>query len=169
MVFCNFPFLWYEGTGKTVYINNHLLSGLDKEKFSIITLGFSAQTTANQTQDIIEAKLGNCCALRPWGFQIFIEFFTNFQISVARGYTDHQSAGSVLHLWMISTWYCVLPCGSRHHFNWIWFYLLWQPAKEVYGAQPPIELLRQYLDHSGNLHVPRFTWSIRPEIAKQYH
>jgi hypothetical protein len=46
------------GTGKTVYINNHLLSGLDKEKFAIITLGFSAQTTANQTQDIIEAKLG---------------------------------------------------------------------------------------------------------------
>ena len=41
-----------------MYINNHLLSGLDKDKFAIITLGFSAQTTANQTQDIIEAKLG---------------------------------------------------------------------------------------------------------------
>jgi dynein heavy chain len=51
------------GTGKTVYINNHLLSGLDKDKFAIITLGFSAQTTANQTQDIIEAKLGIVCLI----------------------------------------------------------------------------------------------------------
>ena len=56
------------GTGKTVYINNHLLSGLDKEKFAIITLGFSAQTTANQTQDIIEAKLGIAffAEMPPW-------------------------------------------------------------------------------------------------------
>jgi hypothetical protein len=57
-----------EGTGKTVYINNHLLSGLDKDKFAIITLGFSAQTTANQTQDIIEAKLGTS-PLIPLNFE----------------------------------------------------------------------------------------------------
>jgi dynein heavy chain len=45
------------GTGKTVYINNHCLNGLKSEQFNIITLGFSAQTTAMQAQDIIESKL----------------------------------------------------------------------------------------------------------------
>ena len=35
------------GTGKSVYINNVLLSNLDKDKFNIIQVGFSAQTGAN--------------------------------------------------------------------------------------------------------------------------
>jgi dynein heavy chain len=35
------------GTGKSVYINNVLFNVLPKEKFNIITLGFSAQTHCN--------------------------------------------------------------------------------------------------------------------------
>jgi dynein heavy chain len=43
------------GTGKTVNILGHLQNGLP-ERFVPITLAFSAQTGANQTQDLIDSK-----------------------------------------------------------------------------------------------------------------
>jgi dynein heavy chain len=45
------------GTGKTVCVQNMLLHGFDKDSFSFIAFAFSAATTANQTQDIIDGKL----------------------------------------------------------------------------------------------------------------
>lgn len=44
------------GTGKSVTVKNKLLSGMPS-KFNSIFLNFSAQTSANQTQDIIDSKL----------------------------------------------------------------------------------------------------------------
>ncbi|KAH8051544.1 1-aminocyclopropane-1-carboxylate synthase [Aureococcus anophagefferens] len=45
------------GTGKSVSVKNHrLLSGED-DRYTNIILNFSAQTSANQTQDIIDSKL----------------------------------------------------------------------------------------------------------------
>ena len=44
------------GTGKSLSIKNKLLSGMP-EKFNAININFSAQTTANQTQDLIDSKL----------------------------------------------------------------------------------------------------------------
>ena len=44
------------GTGKTVYIKQYLLS-LDSDKFSYLMFNFSAQTSANMTQDILDIKL----------------------------------------------------------------------------------------------------------------
>lgn len=44
------------GTGKSAISNNYLIQ-LPKEKYIITNVNFSAQTSANQTQDIIFSKL----------------------------------------------------------------------------------------------------------------
>jgi dynein heavy chain len=45
------------GTGKTVAAQAMLLRGFDKDFFTSMSFAFSAQTTHNQTQDIIDGKL----------------------------------------------------------------------------------------------------------------
>ncbi|XP_075982332.1 dynein axonemal heavy chain 1-like [Anticarsia gemmatalis] len=92
------------GTGKTVTITSKLSHGLHK-KFICEFLVFSARTSANQTQDVIDSKL------------------------------DRRRRG------------VFGPPPTKRQV----FFIddLNMPALEVYGAQPPIELLRQFMDFSG--------------------
>ncbi len=92
------------GVGKTVDMAELLSAEMPKE-FIPLLLTFSAQTSANQTQDLIDGKLEK----RQRGVY-------------------GPAAGSQYVLFVDD---------------------LNMPQKEKYGAQPPIEILRQWADYSG--------------------
>eukprot|EP00795_Rhopilema_esculentum_P000293 gene293-9945_t len=90
------------GTGKSAITNNFIVK-LDRERYIANFMNFSAQTSSNQTQDMILSKL------------------------------DRRRKGVFGP-----------PIGKR-----VVSFVddLNMPGKERYGAQPPIEVLRQVIDH----------------------
>uniref|UniRef100_A0A803TP24 Dynein axonemal heavy chain 1 n=1 Tax=Anolis carolinensis TaxID=28377 RepID=A0A803TP24_ANOCA len=103
------------GTGKTLTIADKLLKNLPLEYISHFLM-FSARTSANQTQDLIDSKLDKRRkgVFGPPLGRYFIFFIDDLNM----------------------------------------------PALETYGAQPPIELLRQWMDHDG--------WYDRKQIGMSY-
>ena len=101
-----FPFLLIgpTGTGKSLFIGNHLKT-LSLETNLIIFVTFSAQTTATQTQEIIDEKMEK----------------------IRKGIYGPGFGKK-----------CLIFIDDLN-----------MPAYDKYGAQPPIELVRQFFDHKG--------------------
>jgi len=109
------------GTGKSVYVKAHL-SQMDRTNWITMVFNFSAQTSANMTQDIIDGKLDK----RRKGV-----------------YGPPVSKKGVIFVDDLN-----------------------MPQVEKYGAQPPIELLRQTMDHHG--WYDRIDNSFRKLVDLQY-
>ena len=92
------------GTGKTVNINE-LINQEMPEEFACIPITFSAQTSANQTQEALDEK------------------FEKKRKGVYGPPTGKK--------------FCIFIDDLN------------MPKRETYGAQPPIELIRQWMDHKG--------------------
>jgi len=102
------------GTGKSVYIYNVITTTLPQDKYKPLCLGFSAKTSANMTQDIIDGKL------------------------------DKRRKG------------VYGPPMGQHSI--IFVDDLNMPEIETYGAQPPIELIRQLIDNGGWYDLKEKSW-----------
>ena len=135
------------------------LYGLPADKYvppNII--GFSARTTANSTQHLIDAKLDR----RRRG--VFGPPMGK-QASGQHGHTHRHSNGLDVFvvdnvqlpvMWQLLV--AVLGCLSLNYAVCVYHGRtqavvfiddLNMPQLETYGAQPPIELLRQFMDHGG--------------------
>jgi dynein heavy chain len=93
------------GTGKSAFINKMLTTGLPQDKWVGIGLAFSAKTSANMTQNIVDGRLDK----RRKGV-----------------FGPPLNTNAVIFVDDVN-----------------------MPEVEEYGAQPPIELLRQFLCDSG--------------------
>jgi len=93
------------GTGKTKYTTDYLLNKLDPAKFKVLLVGFSAQTSAAQTQHMIDSQMDR----RKRGV-----------------FGPSQGKRCVVFLDDVN-----------------------MPLVETYGAQPPLELLRQGIKYGG--------------------
>lgn len=100
-------FIGKTGTGKTMTVKRLMLNDLDPGKFIPTITVFSANTTSDDSQNILESKLEK--QKRRKGVYGPIVGFTNI----------------------------------------IFIDDLNMPTKEKYGAQPPLELVRQWFDYKG--------------------
>lgn len=142
-----------------------VLQSLSQGIFKPLTLGFSAKTTANMTQDIIDGKLDkrqkgdeHYILPLPPRHDVMLSTVDEMELvthnpTVTLTYTFSPLTPRPLSLFQ-SPALCVTlhigvygpPVGQTAI---IFVDDLNMPEVETYGAQPPLELLRQMIDNKG--------------------
>ncbi|ETO18469.1 dynein, axonemal, heavy chain 7 [Reticulomyxa filosa] len=112
------------GTGKSKVIQKKLLYQLSRDEWEPVCMNFSAETTEVQCQEMIEGKLRG----KKFNKQFFF-FFLKWISKVKRTKTIRGPALGKQAVIFIDD--------------------MNMPEKEKFGAQPPLELLRQFCDYSG--------------------
>lgn len=139
------------GTGKSAYMMKHLFA-MDAETYaSPIIVGFSARTTANMTQYLVDAKLDRRrkgVFGPPAGKKVGEPSHPCRQRCDRMLLKSMQLARQVKALSLV---YVTVHMRACLEFPQVVIFVddLNMPQLETYGAQPPIELLRQYMDHGG--------------------
>ena len=101
-------------------------------------INFSAKTTANQTQNLIMSRLDKR-RKGVYGPPTLKDFFHwHRKNKLYYGQIAHMMIG---RLFLINFW-------KKHKHAVVFVDDMNMPAREIYGAQPPIELMRQYMDHA---------------------
>lgn len=115
-------------------------------------LMFSARTSANQTQDYIDSKLDR-------RFFLYL-FITSLLLNLSTNSLYIQCI--LLNIEFIYLIYRRKGVFGPPLGKYFIFFIddLNMPMLETYGAQPPIELLRQWMDHGG--------WYDRKQIGVFY-
>ena len=124
-------FVGETGTSKTVIIKDRLSNGMP-ENFDPIFMGFSAQTSANMTQDILDGKFDKRRQGRDHNNDNRPAYIDGKNCSLMDSGLEYTQWGP--------------PLGKQFvifvdDFN--------MPACETYDAQPPVELLRTMVDYRG--------------------
>ena len=136
------------GTSKTVVIHDRLKNGMP-ENFEPILMGFSAQTSANMTQDILDGKMDKRRQGRDNNAPNDPAWRTMTQ-DTGLDYTQWGPALGKQFVVMVDD------------FN--------MPKCETYDAQPPVEVLRTMVDYFGwcdrkTYNKSHFLWRFRIGIA----
>ncbi|RHY44804.1 hypothetical protein DYB30_003479, partial [Aphanomyces astaci] len=150
------------GTGKSCYLNGILNEKLSAEHFSVIMLSFSAKTSAYMTQNIIDGKLDKRrkgVYGPPVGKGAGYDLIC-ILVSCVHEYCDVVCEALVIFQQCVQS-LCIAYrsyCCSFTLDGIIFVDDLNMPQIETYGAQPPIELMRQFVDSGGWYDLKEMTW-----------
>ncbi len=141
-------------------VTNKLLTAMPPDVLPVL-MTFSARTSANQTQDILDGRTekrrkgvfgppaGKRCACRLAGLLLQTTAAVQLIVALAARWQHKLAVDGVGLLSPPACRPAACPCLRPIARHVVFVDDLNMPQREKYFAQPPLELLRQWMDHGG--------------------